>query len=99
MKDILESATLYSYMGTHTPYWRLSEDSNTLHLSVTEATDRTESVELAPEQAERIRDMTVITSSRMMTLPFDDNDIPVHLVGRKISKHEWAGSASSFSLQ
>lgn len=64
-----ESATLYSYMGTHTPYWRLSEDSNTLHLSVTEATDRTESVELAPEQAERIREMTVITSSLMMTLP------------------------------
>lgn len=96
MKDILESATLYSYMDTHTPYWRLSEDSNTLHLSVTEATDRTESVELAPEQAERIREMTVITSSLMMTLPFDNNDIPVHLVGRKISKHEWAGSASAW---
>lgn len=96
MKDILESATLYSFMGTHTPYWRLSENSNTLHLSVTEATDRTESVELAPEQAERIREMTVITSSLMMTLPFDDNDIPVHLVGRKISKHEWGGSASAW---
>lgn len=62
MKDILESATLYSFLGTHTPYWRLSEDSNTLHLSVTEATDRAERVELAPEQAERIREMTVITS-------------------------------------
>lgn len=96
MKDILESATLYSFLGTHTPYWRLSENSNTLHLSVTEATDRAESVELAPEQAERIREMTVITSSLMMTLPFDDNDIPVHLVGRKISKHEWAGSASAW---
>ena len=96
MKDILESATLYSFMGTHTPYWRLSENSNILHLSVTEATDRTESVELAPEQAERIREMTVITSSLMMTLPFDDNDIPVHLVGRKISKHEWGGSASAW---
>ena len=96
MKDILESATLYSYMGTHTPYWRLSEDSNTLHLSVTEATDRVESVELAPEQAERIREMTVITSGLMMTLPFEDNDVPVHLVGRKINKHEWAGSASAW---
>ncbi|AMG94792.1 MULTISPECIES: cyclic di-GMP phosphodiesterase [Citrobacter] len=96
MKDILESATLYSFLGTHTPYWRLSEDSNTLHLSVTEATDRAERVELAPEQAERIREMTVITSSVMMTLPFDDNDVPVHLVGRKINKHEWAGSASAW---
>lgn len=96
MKDILESATLYSFLGTHTPYWRLSEDSNTLHLSVTEATDRAERVELAPEQAERIREMTVITSSLMMTLPFEDNDVPVHLVGRKINKHEWAGSASAW---
>lgn len=96
MKDILESATLYSFLGTHTPYWRLSEDSNTLHLSVTEATDRAERVELAPEQAERIREMTVITSSLMMTLPFDNNDVPVHLVGRKINKHEWAGSASAW---
>lgn len=96
MKDILESATLYNFLGTHTPYWRLSEDSNTLHLSVTEATDRAESVELAPEQAERIREMTVITSSLMMTLPFEDNDVPVHLVGRKINKHEWAGSASAW---
>ena len=96
MKDILESATLYSFLGTHTPYWRLSEDSNTLHLSVTEATDRAERVELAPEQAERIREMTVITSSLMLTLPFDDNDVPVHLVGRKINKHEWAGSASAW---
>lgn len=96
MKDILESATLYSFLGTHTPYWRLSEDSNTLHLSVTEATDRAERVELAPEQAERIREMTVITSSLMMTLPFEDNDVPVHLVGRKINKREWAGSASAW---
>ncbi|MET6677921.1 cyclic di-GMP phosphodiesterase [Citrobacter amalonaticus] len=96
MKDILESATLYSFLGTHTPYWRLSEDSNTLHLSVTEATDRAERVELSPEQAERIREMTVITSSLMMTLPFEDNDVPVHLVGRKINKHEWAGSASAW---
>lgn len=69
MKDSLESTTLYSFLGTHAPYWRLSEDSNTLHLSVTEATDRVESVELAPEQAERIREMTVITSGLMMTLP------------------------------
>ncbi len=96
MKDILESATLYSFLGTHTPYWRLSEDSNTLHLSVTEATDRAERVELAPEQAERIREMTAITSSLMMTLPFEDNDVPVHLVGRKINKREWAGSASAW---
>ena len=96
MKDILESATLYSYLGTHTPYWHLSEDSNTLYLSVTEANDRMQSVELTPEQAESIRELTVITSSLMMTLPFEDNDVPVHLVGRKINKKEWAGTASAW---
>lgn len=96
MKDIRESATLYSYMGTHTPYWRLSEDSNVLQLSVTESADGPQEVELSPAQAEQIRDMTVITSSLMMTLPIKNSDVPVHLVGRKISKHEWAGSASAW---
>ena len=31
-----------------------------------------------------------------MTLPIEDDDIPVHLVGRKINKREWAGSASAW---
>ncbi|XPE44208.1 hypothetical protein ACNKHV_08010 [Shigella flexneri] len=38
------------------------------------------------EQAARIREMTVITSSLMMSLTVDESDLSVHLVGRKINK-------------
>lgn len=96
MNGLRGSATLYSYLGTHTPYWRLSKDSDVLHLTVTESTDDAEAIALSPEQAERIREMTVITSSLMMTLPIENSDVPVHLVGRKINKSEWAGSASAW---
>lgn len=96
MKDVRELATLYSYVGTHNPYWRLSEDCNILHFSIDEATETNLNIELSPEQADRIREMTVITSSLLMTLSLEDDDIPVHLVGRKINKREWAGSASAW---
>lgn len=96
MRDFRESATLYSYLGTHSPYWRLSEDSDVLHLSVSEFTERAEEIVLTPEQAERIREMTVITSSMMMTLSIENSEVPVHLVGRKVNKREWAGSASAW---
>ena len=96
MKDVRELATLYSYVGTHNPYWRLSEDCNILHFSIDEAAETNQNIELSPEQADRIREMTVITSSLLMTLSIEDDDIPVHLVGRKINKCEWAGSASAW---
>ncbi|HBU6202641.1 TPA: cyclic di-GMP phosphodiesterase, partial [Citrobacter freundii] len=96
MKDVRELITLYSYVGTNNPYWRLSEDCNILHFSVEETSEADQTIELSPEQAERIREMTVITSSLLMTLPIEDDNIPVHLVGRKINKREWAGSASAW---
>ena len=96
MKDVRELVTLYSYVGTNNPYWRLSEDCNILHFSVEETSEADQTIELSPEQAERIREMTVITSSLLMTLPIEDDNIPVHLVGRKINKREWAGSASAW---
>lgn len=88
MKDVRELITLYSYVGTNNPYWRLSEDCNILHFSVEETSETDQTIELSPEQAERIREMTVITSSLLMTLPIEDDNIPVHLVGRKINKRE-----------
>lgn len=96
MKIVMEPATLYNYLGTHTPFWRLSENCNVLHLSTIEAAESERTIELSPEQANRIREMTVITSSMMMTLPLEESDVSVHLVGRKINKREWAGSASAW---
>ena len=96
MKIVMEPATLYNYLGTHTPFWRLSDNCNVLHLSTIEAAESERTIELSPEQANRIREMTVITSSMMMTLPLEESDVSIHLVGRKINKREWAGSASAW---
>lgn len=97
MMDDLEQNLLFRYMGTHSPWWRLTSDSNALHLAASESADITQVVALSDEQAERIRELTVITSSISMTLSLYGVDVPVHLVGRKINKHEWAGTASAWN--
>lgn len=95
--DDLEQNLLFRYMGTHSPWWRLTADSNALHLAASESADIIQVVELNDEQAALIRQLTVITSSIAMTLPLYGVDVPVHLVGRKINKNEWAGTASAWN--
>lgn len=95
--DDLEQNLLFRYMGTHSPWWRLTADSNALHLAASESADIIQVVALHDEQAALIRQLTVITSSIAMTLPLYGVDVPVHLVGRKINKNEWAGTASAWN--
>lgn len=95
--DDLEQNLLFRYMGTHSPWWRLTSDSNALHLAASESADIIQVVALDDEQAALIRQLTVITSSIAMTLPLYGVDVPVHLVGRKINKNEWAGTASAWN--
>ncbi|MCM7512253.1 cyclic di-GMP phosphodiesterase [Enterobacter hormaechei] len=95
--DDLEQNLLFRYMGTHSPWWRLTADSNALHLAASENTDIIQVVALDDEQADLIRQLTVITSSIAMTLPLYGVEVPVHLVGRKINKSEWAGTASAWN--
>lgn len=95
--DDLEQNLLFRYMGTHSPWWRLTTDSNALHLAASESADIIQVVALDDEQAALIRQLTVITSSIAMTLPLYGVDVPVHLVGRKINKNEWAGTASAWN--
>lgn len=95
--DDLEQNLLFRYMGTHSPWWRLTADSNALHLAASESADIIQVVALDDEQAALIRQITVITSSIAMTLPLYGVDVPVHLVGRKINKNEWAGTASAWN--
>ncbi|MCM7262223.1 cyclic di-GMP phosphodiesterase [Enterobacter hormaechei] len=97
MMDDLEQNLLFRYMGTHSPWWRLTADSNALHLAASESADIIQMVALDDEQAALIRQLTVITSSIAMTLPLYGVDVPVHLVGRKINKNEWAGTASAWN--
>ncbi|QLU84885.1 cyclic di-GMP phosphodiesterase [Enterobacter hormaechei] len=95
--DDLEQNLLFRYMGTHSPWWRLTADSNALHLAASESAEIVQVVALDDEQAAMIRQLTVITSSIAMTLPLYGVDVPVHLVGRKINKNEWAGTASAWN--
>ncbi|HEM8146618.1 TPA: cyclic di-GMP phosphodiesterase [Enterobacter hormaechei] len=97
MMNDLEQNLLFRYMGTHSPWWRLTADSNALHLAASESADIIQVVALDDEQAALIRQLTVITSSIAMTLPLYGVDVPVHLVGRKINKNEWAGTASAWN--
>jgi len=97
MKEDLDDSVLFRYLGSSSPFWRLSADSNTLHLAASEDTEAGQTVTLTDEQAEQIRAMTVITSSVTTTLPFFGKEVYLHLVGRKISKTGWAGTASSWN--
>lgn len=96
MAEEMEQNLLYRYLGTTSPYWRLSGDSNALHLATSEETETSQVVALNAEQADSIREMTVITSSLTLSLNLYGNVVPVHLVGRKINKSQWAGSASAW---
>lgn len=97
MKDDLEQNLLYRYLGTASPYWRLPLDSNALQLSATENGDSNQVISLTPEEALQIREMTVITSSVTLNVSFFGVTMPLHLVGRKISRREWAGTASAWN--
>lgn len=96
MKDDLEQNLLYRYLGTTSPYWRLPADSNALQLAASENSDTGQVVALEAAQADEIRQMTVITSSLTMSLSLFGIEVPVHMVGRKVSKREWAGTASAW---
>lgn len=97
MIDDMEQNLLFRYMGTHSPWWRLAADSNALHLAASENADITQVVALSDEQADIIRQLTVITSSVTLTLSLYGADVPLHLVGRKINKKEWSGTASAWN--
>ena len=97
MIDELEQNLLFRYMGTHSPWWRLSADSNALHLAASENADVTQEIILDDEQAAQIRQLTVMTTSISLNLPLYGEQVPVHLVGRKITRNEWAGTASAWN--
>ncbi|TGC83806.1 cyclic di-GMP phosphodiesterase, partial [Salmonella enterica subsp. enterica serovar Wilhelmsburg] len=92
MKQIQEQTAL-NPLHSH---WRLADDRNVLYLSPTGETDAEKTVELSPEQAGRIREITAITSSLLITLLIEKQVTAVHLVGRKINNREWAGSLATW---
>ncbi|PTN51607.1 cyclic di-GMP phosphodiesterase, partial [Achromobacter xylosoxidans] len=57
-----EKSILYTHFGTHSPYWRLSADSDAFELAAVKGAANI-AMALRPEQAETIRSLTGITSS------------------------------------
>lgn len=87
---------LYTHFGTHSPYWRLTFDSNALLLSATNHVTHL-AVPLSDSDAARIRFLTSVTSSLELTLSLFGTAVHLHLVGRRITPQEWAGTASAYS--
>ena len=96
MKDNQEQNILFRYSGSGSPFWRLTADSNALHFAPDESAEASQVVTLTDEQAAQLRQMTVITSSLTLRINLFGEDVPVHLVGRKITKNEWGGTASAW---
>lgn len=96
MKENEEESSLFHYLGSNSPFWRLTTEDNVLRFSPNENENINYCVTLNDEQAQQIRAMTVITSSLRMQLPIYDEQLTVYLVGHKISKRAWAGTATAW---
>lgn len=77
-------------------FWRLSRTEPTLLLSTDADADPDLAVPLSKKNAKRIQSMTVTTSSIAINIQLNGYDVPIHLIGRRVSASEWAGTASSW---
>jgi len=92
----IDSPQLYTHFGTANPFWRLTADSNTLHLTGQDDRVATIGVELTAEQAESIRGLSGVTSSLALDVKIFGSPQRLHLVGRKIDGWEWGGNAAHY---
>ncbi|TQI77835.1 cyclic di-GMP phosphodiesterase Gmr [Serratia fonticola] len=87
---------LNAHFGTSSPYWHLAFDSNALELTAIKGKTYL-AVALSEMQAAKIRRLTGVTASLDLTIQLGGQPIHLHLVGRRINKFEWAGTASAYT--
>lgn len=87
---------LNAHFGTSSPYWHLAFDSNALELTAVKGKTHI-AVALSDLQAAKIRRLTGVTASLDLTIQLGGQPIHLHLVGRRINKLEWAGTASAYT--
>jgi cyclic di-GMP phosphodiesterase Gmr len=87
---------LFAHFGTPTPCWRLSDDSNALHLAAEEGSS-TFTVALDKSQANNIRSFTGVTSHTIIDVQFFNEKQKLNLVGRKVDQHTWSGTAANYA--
>jgi len=88
---------LLAHFGTASPHWRVTQDSNALHLSSTATEGGVLVVELSPAQAASVRALTGVTASLALDVSLFGEPAKLHLVGRKVDAHEWGGTAAHYS--
>jgi cyclic di-GMP phosphodiesterase Gmr len=86
-------AVLEVLLGTKSPCWRLRRDSNAFELAAVPGQVNL-GVALTAEQAARIRELTGVTSHLLLDVSLYGRAITLHLVGKKIDEHLWAGTAT-----
>ncbi|HCW20224.1 MAG TPA: cyclic di-GMP phosphodiesterase, partial [Achromobacter sp.] len=77
-----ERSILHTHFGTHSPYWRLSADSDAFELAAVKGAANI-AMALRPDQADAIRSLTGITSSLRIDITLYGDALRLHLVGRK----------------
>ncbi|USX11205.1 diguanylate cyclase domain-containing protein [Paraburkholderia fungorum] len=89
-----EAITLFrATFETLSPRWQLSHDSNALELSPITGPVAA-AVALSAEQAAQIRALSGVTSSVTVDALLFEKKFRLHLVGRKVDRTRWAGTAS-----
>ncbi|PMS18597.1 cyclic di-GMP phosphodiesterase [Trinickia dabaoshanensis] len=96
MFDENDGAVLEVLLGTKNPLWRLPGDSNALELSAQRGVANL-SVALTGEQARAIRELTGVTSHRVIEVSLRGQPVTLHLVGKKVDSRDWAGTACEYS--
>lgn len=87
---------LNAHFGTSSPYWHLAFDSNALELTAVKGKTHI-AVALSDMQAAKIRRLSGITASLDLTIQLSGQPIHLHLVGRRVNKRQWAGTASAYT--
>ncbi|MBN3780505.1 PAS domain-containing protein [Burkholderia sp. Ac-20345] len=98
MKAQTDFVELDTYLGTSSPVWKLTGDSNALSLSPAGAdTGPVVGVELTQAQANTIRNFSGESSMTMLEVRILGKRAKLHLVGKMIGQYEWAGMAALLS--
>lgn len=87
---------LNNHFGTCSPYWQLAFDSNALELTAVKGKTHV-AVALSEMQAAKVRRLSGVTASLDLTIQLGGQPIHLHLVGRRVNKFRWAGTASAFT--
>ncbi|KVU84260.1 hypothetical protein WK76_24840 [Burkholderia ubonensis] len=81
--------------GTASPTWKLTTRDNILRV-MSDGLDKAIPVFLDERQADDIRRLTTGLSARLVEVTMFGRNVKLHLVGKRVAAHEWAGVAAEY---